>query len=42
LACAGMWIGQLLRERLSPAAFRRWFFASLLLLGLYLVGRSVI
>ena len=42
LACAGMWIGQLVRLRMSPAAFRRWFFAGLLLLGLYLVSASVI
>jgi uncharacterized protein len=42
LACAGMWIGQLIRERLPPTAFRRWFFTSLVLLGLYLVVRSVI
>jgi len=25
---------------LSPAAFRRWFFAGLLMLGLYLATRS--
>jgi uncharacterized protein len=41
-ACAGMWLGQSLRLRLSPAAFRRWFFAGLLALGIYLVVRSVI
>jgi uncharacterized membrane protein YfcA len=42
LACAGMWIGQLIRQRLSPTAFRRWFFTSLIPLGLYLVVRSII
>jgi uncharacterized membrane protein YfcA len=42
LACVGMWLGQTIRLRLSPAAFRRWFFAGLLLLGLYLVARSAI
>lgn len=42
LACTGMWIGQAIRLRLSPTAFRRWFFAGLLLLGLYLVARSAI
>jgi hypothetical protein len=42
LACAGMWIGQLIRQRMAPSAFRNWFFISLLLLGLYLVVRSVI
>ena len=41
MACAGMWIGQAVREKLSPALFRRCFFAGLLLLGIYLVARSV-
>jgi len=41
LACLGMWIGQIVRLRLSPALFRRCFFVSLLLLGLYLAARSV-
>jgi len=41
LAVAGMWIGQVLRLRLSPAKFRRWFFAALLLLGLYLFAGSI-
>jgi uncharacterized membrane protein YfcA len=40
LACAGMWIGQAIRLRLSPDAFRKWFFAGLLLLGAHLVVRS--
>jgi uncharacterized membrane protein YfcA len=40
LACVGMWIGQALRLRMSPATFRRWFFAGLLLLGGYLVAQS--
>ena len=35
LACAGMWLGQIVRLRLSPAVFRRGFFIGLLLLGLY-------
>jgi uncharacterized membrane protein YfcA len=39
-ACMGMWIGQKIRARLSPAAFRRWFFLALLILGIYLVTRS--
>jgi uncharacterized membrane protein YfcA len=39
-ACAGMWIGQVLRLRMSPDTFRRWFFAGLLLLGIYLAARS--
>lgn len=41
LACIGMWIGQVIRLRLSPPAFRRGFFTALLLLGLYLALRSV-
>jgi uncharacterized membrane protein YfcA len=42
LACAGMWLGQAIRQRLSPAAFRRSFYAGLLLLGLYLAARSAV
>jgi uncharacterized protein len=41
-SCAGMWIGQVLRLRMTPTTFRRWFFVGLLLLGAYLVVRSVI
>ena len=40
-AGAGMGGGQLLRNSLSPAAFRRWFFSGLLVLGAYLVIRSI-
>lgn len=40
MACAGMWLGQRIRLRLSPSAFRRSFYAGLLLLGLYLTARS--
>ncbi len=40
-ACGGMWLGQHIRLRLSPAMFRRCFFSGLLLLGLYLIARSV-
>lgn len=39
-ALAGMALGQRIRERMSPAAFRRWFFAGLLALGLYMVVRA--
>ena len=35
LACLGMWLGQIVRLRLSPAVFGRGFFIGLLLLGLY-------
>jgi uncharacterized membrane protein YfcA len=37
-----MWLGQAIRRRLSPVAFRRAFYAGLLLLGLYLVARSAV
>jgi uncharacterized protein len=37
-AIGGMWIGQMLRSRLKPPVFRRWFFGGLLLLGLYLIA----
>jgi uncharacterized protein len=42
LALGGMWVGQAVRFRLSPAMFQRWFFVGLLMLGLYLVVRSVV
>jgi len=42
LACVGMWLGQAIRLRLSPAAFRQSFYAGLLLLGLYLAARSAV
>ncbi len=32
-ALAGMWVGQALRQRVSPLAFRRWFLICLLILG---------
>ena len=41
-ALVGMWIGQIVRLRLDQATFRRWFFLSLLLLGLYLSGAPLI
>ena len=37
----GMWLGQILRDRLSPTTFRRCFFVGLLLLGAWLVVRAV-
>ena len=39
-ALAGMALGQRIRERMSPAAFRRWFFAGLLALGGYMLVRA--
>ena len=38
-ALAGMWIGQRIRGRIDPAAFRRWFLVALLLLGCELALR---
>lgn len=35
-ACVGMWLGQLIRQRMSQERFRTTFFIMLLLLGLYL------
>jgi uncharacterized membrane protein YfcA len=40
-ACAGMWAGQVLRSRMQPASFQRWFFFGLLLLGAYLAARTL-
>lgn len=42
LACGGMWIGQIVRLRLPAASFRHCFFIGLLLLGVYLIIRSVV
>ncbi|MBM3564759.1 MAG: sulfite exporter TauE/SafE family protein [Alphaproteobacteria bacterium] len=41
LALAGMALGQRVRAGLDPVAFRKVFFSGLLLLGLYLVARSL-
>jgi len=41
-ACVGMSIGQMIRLRLSPAAFSIRLFAALLFLDLYLVACSVV
>ena len=42
LACAGMWIGQAIRLRMSPTTFRKWFFMGLMALGVYLAVRSAL
>jgi uncharacterized protein len=42
LACAGMWLGQVIRLRLSVSLFRRCFFGGLLALGFYLALRAFI
>ena len=40
-AFAGMAIGQAVRSRMAPEAFRRWFLIAMILLGLYLAGSAV-
>jgi len=40
-ALIGMTLGQQLRTRMSGAIFRRVFFSSLLVLGLYILARSL-
>ena len=40
-AFTGMYIGQAVRSRLEPEAFRRWFLYWMILLGLYLAGASL-
>jgi uncharacterized membrane protein YfcA len=41
-ALAGMALGQVLRQRLSPVLFRRCFLASLAVLGLYMAGQPLL
>ncbi len=40
-ALIGMWFGQLLRKRMNAETFRKWFFRSLILLGIYMAVRSL-
>ena len=40
-ALAGMYVGQLLRRRLSTETFMRWFFAAIVALGAYMFYRSI-
>ena len=40
-AFTGMFIGQAVRSRLEPEAFRRWFLIAMMLLGIYLAGSVV-
>jgi uncharacterized membrane protein YfcA len=40
-AVAGMYLGQLVRQRLSEAAFRNVFFVGLLMFGGYIAVRSL-
>ncbi|RTL51936.1 MAG: sulfite exporter TauE/SafE family protein [Bradyrhizobiaceae bacterium] len=39
---AGMHLGQILRERMEPDTFRRWFLISILLLGAYIAVDKII
>jgi uncharacterized protein len=38
---AGMFIGQAIRSRLQPEAFRRWFLVAMIFLGLYIAGNAI-
>jgi uncharacterized protein len=40
-AFAGMFIGQAVRSRMPPEAFRRWFLISMIFLGIYLTGGAI-
>jgi hypothetical protein len=40
-AFTGMFIGQAVRSRLEPEAFRRWFLIAMIFLGLYLTGSAL-
>jgi uncharacterized membrane protein YfcA len=40
-AFAGMFIGQVVRSRLKPEAFRRWFLIAMIFLGIYLAGSAL-
>lgn len=41
-ALLGMFIGQRMRDRIEPDAFRRWFFVAMLLIGSYMLIRGII
>lgn len=41
-ALAGMWLGQIVRSRISPAAFRTWFMIGLMLLGAHLALKPLL
>ena len=40
-AFAGMYIGQLVRDKLQPVVFRRWFFIGLIVLGAYMLAHAL-
>ncbi len=37
----GMYLGQLVRDKLDPQSFRRWFFVSMLVVGIFMVTRAL-
>lgn len=41
-ALAGMWAGQIIRNRVSPATFRRWFLVCLLVLGAEMIVKAAL
>lgn len=41
-ALAGMWAGQFVRDRISPAAFKRGFLIVLMLLGFEMLSRAIV
>lgn len=41
-AIGGMYAGQLLRQKLSPAVFRKLFLGSLMVLGIYMIARELL
>ncbi|CAN7610389.1 sulfite exporter TauE/SafE family protein [Ensifer adhaerens] len=41
-ALAGMWAGQVVRNRVDPPVFRRWFLISLLVLGAEMLARPLL
>jgi uncharacterized membrane protein YfcA len=40
-AFTGMFIGQAVRSRMQPEAFRRWFLIAMIFLGIYLAGSAL-
>jgi uncharacterized protein len=40
-AFTGMFIGQAVRSRMQPEAFRHWFLIAMIFLGLYLAGNTI-
>ena len=40
-ALIGMFVGQAIRDRIEPVAFRKWFFIAMLLVGIYMAVRGL-